>query len=656
MKFRRDRAAPVALAALAVGLLTFADGGTDPGPVGLAVVGLAVAFAARLAYARNPLEGVGRTAALAVMALAALAAWSAASMQWSGAPDRAVTGALRPLLYALAVALIAAFPAGASRARWVASAVMWTLAVVVVAALAARLLPDLISTPQRLEDGQRLGWPISYWNALGAVAAGLIVLAVGATTDQARRPRARILAAGLVPLGASALIFTGSRGALAGLIVALVVLAVAARPRLALAATPALLAGAGLAGWATATSGGLLDTSWRTAGPDASRLLALLAMAVLLAVALRAAAVPVLDQRLTGWDRRQWSRRATVASALISVGAILAAAALAHAPARFSAAASAFTAAPAMPSGDDSRMLSLNGNGRIKTWRAALTMNAEEPLTGTGAGTFVVEWNRLRSGSSTRGTAHSLYLQTLGELGIVGVVLLAAALLALALGLWRSIRREDRHPAAVAGALLAGWCVHAGVDWMWEASGVTVAVLFVAAAALPGPRVQPGAEADRRDDRAAWWRPIAVIALVAVAIVPARFAISQSRTGTAVRAADRGDCATALPAAQGASRMFPRPPAMLIAAYCLARADQTSAALLEIREARDRDPRNWVYPYAEGVLAALEGGDPQPALREAVRLDPTGDWARFAQTSLASDRPGVRRGRAGDLPFPTHAE
>ena len=60
--------------------------------------------------------------------------------------------------------------------------------------------------------------------------------------------------------------------------------------------------------------------------------------------------------------------------------------------------------------------------------------------------------------------AHSLYLETAAELGLVGL----AALLALFGGVVVAARRA-RTPAAAAA--LAAWAVHAGVDWDWELPG-----------------------------------------------------------------------------------------------------------------------------------------------------------------------------------------
>ncbi len=61
------------------------------------------------------------------------------------------------------------------------------------------------------------------------------------------------------------------------------------------------------------------------------------------------------------------------------------------------------------------------GENRYQLWSAAVHENATSPLTGTGSGTFEYWWARNGDVDETVRDTHSLYLQTLGELGIVGL-------------------------------------------------------------------------------------------------------------------------------------------------------------------------------------------------------------------------------------------
>ena len=104
-------------------------------------------------------------------------------------------------------------------------------------------------------------------------------------------------------------------------------------------------------------------------------------------------------------------------------------------------------------------------------------------MLGTGAGTFAIYWVDSGEEIAHAGAldAHSLYLETLAELGPVGLTLLAVMLLAplaAAIG-----RRTSPYVPAAAGAYVA-FLVHAGLDWDWEMPAVVVAALACAAALL----------------------------------------------------------------------------------------------------------------------------------------------------------------------------
>jgi O-antigen ligase len=116
-------------------------------------------------------------------------------------------------------------------------------------------------------------------------------------------------------------------------------------------------------------------------------------------------------------------------------------------------------------------------------WRAA----GERPLLGWGAGAFDLVWGAFGDLAHWRGAldAHSLYLETLAELGVVGVVLLASFLVPVVAAFRASA------PSRVTAAALGGstaFLFHAGLDWDWEMPAVTVAGLVCLAAAASAGR------------------------------------------------------------------------------------------------------------------------------------------------------------------------
>jgi O-antigen ligase len=168
-------------------------------------------------------------------------------------------------------------------------------------------------------------------------------------------------------------------------------------------------------------------------------------------------------------------------------------------------------------SGERSLAAQLAGANRPHYWHVAWKEYKLNPVTGSGAGTFDSYWLHYRPVSSFARDAHSLYIETLAELGPLG---LALVVLALALPLLGLRRRGDPLLAAAGGAYVA-FVVHAAVDWDWELPAVTVTGLACGAALLAGSRREGASELGRGGR----------IVLLAVAIALGVAAIVRLRTG-----------------------------------------------------------------------------------------------------------------------------
>ncbi|MEX0675138.1 MAG: O-antigen ligase family protein [Gaiellaceae bacterium] len=159
--------------------------------------------------------------------------------------------------------------------------------------------------------------------------------------------------------------------------------------------------------------------------------------------------------------QRRIPRRVAVAGAAAAVtGAVLLAQPLA---ARF--------AAPAPDEGDARRLIDVTGHGRAELWRVAAEAWRDAPLLGQGAGTYARELISATGDLSLPANAHSLYLETLAELGIVGLALLLAF---LALTLARALA------APAAAVVVVAWAIHAGVDWDWQLPAATLPAVLAA--------------------------------------------------------------------------------------------------------------------------------------------------------------------------------
>src|SRR5437763_200935 len=132
----------------------------------------------------------------------------------------------------------------------------------------------------------------------------------------------------------------------------------------------------------------------------------------------------------------------------------------------------------------------LFGANRPHYWHVAWHEVELNPWLGSGAGTFDRYWLLYRPVSSFARDAHSLYLETLAELGPIGL-----ALLLVALGLPLLVLRRRRDPLlATAAAAYVAYLLHTGVDWDWELPAVTLTGLICGSSLLVATRADGARE------------------------------------------------------------------------------------------------------------------------------------------------------------------
>jgi hypothetical protein len=152
-----------------------------------------------------------------------------------------------------------------------------------------------------------------------------------------------------------------------------------------------------------------------------------------------------------------------------------------------------------------SRFGSAAGENRYQYWVAAVDSARPHVLAGSGPGTFQLDWlPRAHVSNAYVVNAHSLYFETYAELGLVGLVVLVAFLVALLVGAMRVVIRsayEERTRAAAIVAALAAFMVGAAFDWLWQMPVLPAAILLLVAAALApgtGPQAQRQTTYERR--------------------------------------------------------------------------------------------------------------------------------------------------------------
>jgi O-antigen ligase len=118
-------------------------------------------------------------------------------------------------------------------------------------------------------------------------------------------------------------------------------------------------------------------------------------------------------------------------------------------------------------------------------WRTAFSDASQHRLLGSGAGSFDDFWLDHRDIAANVHDAHSLYLETLAELGPVGLMLLLGLLMTPIVVAMRA-RFHDTVP--VATAAYVAFVAHAGIDWDWEVPVTMLAGLACGAALLTAGR------------------------------------------------------------------------------------------------------------------------------------------------------------------------
>jgi len=166
---------------------------------------------------------LGRPFWLAAGALLLLAAWSLLSMGWAPIRGGAYHAGQLVLAYLGALVAAALLLGGSGIRRWVEPALAAGAAIVIGYGMAGRLLPGALHYARSLSALGRLEQPLTYWNAMGELAALGFVLAAGVAGDRSRPAWLRVAAAAVAPLLGMGLYVSFSRGALfacaAGLIV-----------------------------------------------------------------------------------------------------------------------------------------------------------------------------------------------------------------------------------------------------------------------------------------------------------------------------------------------------------------------------------------------------------------------------------------------------
>jgi O-antigen ligase len=570
--------------------------------------------------------------------LLGFAIWSAISSLWSGSVELSVTEADRVLMY-LGVFLAAFLLAQTNQRRQrFGEGIAIALTSLAILALATRLLPHLFALSFDEAKGTRLQYPLGYWNGdsiLFSFAAALCVWMSRRSVTAALR----WFSIGALPAVLLALYFTHSRGGILTLIVGLGTLIVLSRDRLWYLAT--LLIGAVLTLPVIAVISRYPDLKNNYNFPPivgqglkaGAVLLAASAVTVLAVWAMkrleRGDPPPVRKALRVSRDRRVLGGIALVGLVLAIIAGIL----------YGGTAWDKFTSTDLQaPSG----LAEASSRGRTQFWEVALKGFGEKPINGQGAGTYQFAWDQHRTIDVSNTQAHSLYLQALDELGIVGGLLILGLVLFLlwtGYTAWRAAGGRERELYAILLGVSLAFAVGVAYDWFWQlavigsvffmATGILVAArcgqLWRAQAAA---RARAGEEIVNDGESRRFGLTIAGLAiawLTMLALTGPLLVDHEINSSTAAVQGEPRDFESAVSHAETARSIEPWAATPYLQLGLLAQAQgEYPEAIHRFGQAISREDHNWTLYYLR-AKAEHQAGQKEAAqkdLSEAKRLNP----------------------------------
>jgi O-Antigen ligase len=543
----------------------------------------------------------------------AVCIYTFASAAWSGSAAVAVNDGQRSLEYLTAVVASLLIVRRGRLSLWLGGLALGAAAVSVYS-LATRLFPGHFSAPDPVANG-RLYAPIGYWNALGVFAGIGALVAFGVAVAGRGRILRVAAATAIVPL-APTLYFTFSRGAAWSVALGLAATFALSPSRLRLLAALVLLAplpavAVAIASHASALTGQSATMSAAThAGHTYAAELVVLSAAQALVGTVYAT---WLSRLRVGRSMRRAAGAAAVAGTLF---VLIGGSAVYGAPPTLARHAyDSFFSTPTRANDLNSRLLSLSNDGRIVLWRSALDDFRAHPIAGSGAGSFGRWWLAHRRSDFFVEDAHSLYVQTLAEGGLIGFGLLAVL---LAIPVLAAIRARAHPLVAAAFGAYVVFLAHAGVDWDWQMPAVTLLALFAGAAVVAAARGREPRFAVGVPLRVALGLTAGLAALVAFVGLVGNIALATAEAGVPT-----GTGRKAVSQADKAHRWAPwSAVALRVLGETKVVAGEERAGLRALRESAAKDPGDWQTWYDIALVAT--GGERRAAIAHARKLNPYG--------------------------------
>ena len=467
--------------------------GLGPNTVVEIALTLAGGLLVALAFAR---EHAGRVRVFGVggaIALFALAAFSAISVNWSIAPANSWLEANRTLAYAATFAgAIALVRLSAGRWRSVIAGLLLATLLLSAYAVASKIAP---ATLDASDTFARLSVPFGYWNAVGLTAALGIAPALWLGARRDGHAALNALAAPVLCLLLVALVLSYSRGAVLAAAVGIAFWFAFVPLRLRALSVLAIggLAAAAVLAWTFAQPALADDNVSLPARSAVGHRLGLVLLAALVVAFLVALILRFARERnpLSATRRHRLGIVALVVLALVPLAAVGAGA---HSSRGLFGTIShgwyELTTPNAQQPSNSASRLTATGSMQALYWSYALDVFDAHPLTGAGAGAYAVAHQQYVTSPAKALNAHSYIFQTLADLGLLGLALSLAVAIGWGIAAVRAAGPfRPRAPSGEAAeriglltmiAVVIAFAVHSGVDWTYFVPGDALIALLCA--------------------------------------------------------------------------------------------------------------------------------------------------------------------------------
>ncbi len=422
------------------------------------------------------------------------------SVKWSWVPANSFAEFLRAALYLAGFVVFYLFLARRRWLGWLGHLFVAIAFVVALAALKAKILPDA----QEPVFDLRLSWPLTYWNALALMMVMAFPIGLSAIAQKGAALTLRMLYGVALFTLLVVLFFTVSRGGMIFLALALAIYLVFAVHRLR-----ALLQ-AGMAIFWTAVVvascyiylPAMKAICYQSKSCPDGPSLGLQSsqgheLGILLLILFAAA---IGSQALVWWlEGKVWISAALgrkIGTGLVVAGAVAVLGVGSFVvvkkggPVTFvrNQVDTLFSTQRAQTVVDPGQRLLSDQSERPQEYKISLETMAAHPLTGTGANTWQISWLKNRPYLMSVKNGHSLFFDSLAELGIIGGGLLVAFVVIFFVNSIRDLRflGRSRH-RELYGAFFAASAVlvlHSFMDWDWQMPVVFLPFMFFAGALL----------------------------------------------------------------------------------------------------------------------------------------------------------------------------